>query len=373
MSIEIKHVTTMKQRQIYLDLPYRLHRDHVLWVPPLRMFEKNYIDPKRNLHLNHSDIALFTAFEGGVPAGRVMGIVNRKLNSIWSVKEARFCNFESVKSKSVSRLLLDAVESWAREKGMDHVTGPLGFSNQDPQGFLVEGFEQSPSVNTIYNFEYIPGLIEAAGYVKEIDYLTYRIPIEESVTPLVEKIAERITKKNTMNLLEFHHKGDARRYLPRILRFMNETYTSIYGFIPLSEKNIRKAVRLYSFILEPAFLKILFEDSEIIAFILGIRDVTEGFRRAHGRLIPFGLYHIKNAQKRTRRLDLLLGAIREDYRGKGLDTLLGISMVKSAQKLLMEYGDSHNVAETNKKMCAEMERIGSTVYKRHRVYRKNLK
>jgi hypothetical protein len=372
MGVVIRRVETRKQKITYLDLPYTMHKNHKLWVPPLRMFEKNYISPSRNSHLEYSDIALFLAFLNGKPAGRVMGIVNMKLNKIWSVDEARFCNFESVEDQSVTNHLLGAIESWAREKGMGHVTGPLGFSNQDPQGFLIEGFEHDPSVNTIYNFEYIPGLVEAAGYLKEIDYLTYKIPIHESVSFKIEKIADRIIRLGKLKLLEFDKKADARQYLPRILRFMNETYTSIYGFIPLPEKTILKTARNFAAILEPRFLKILTVKGEIVAFFFSIRNVTEGFRRAQGRLFPFGIFQIKNAQKKTKRLDFLLGAIRDDYRGKGLDTLLGIAMVKSARALNIEHGDSHNIVETNKKMCAEMEKIGAAIYKRHRVYRKKL-
>jgi hypothetical protein len=372
VGIAVIRVTTREQKHTFIDLPYSLHEKHPLWVPPIRMFEKHYIDPSRNHHLEYSDIALYLALLDGKPVGRIMGIVNRKLNQKWSVKEARFCNFESINDQGVSSRLLGAVESWARELDMDHVTGPLGFSNQDPQGFLIEGFEHRPSVNTVYNFEYVPGLIEGAGYRKKIDYLTYRIPIPEKVSPVIEKIAERIAQRGKLNLLEFEKTREAKRYLPVILRFMNEIYTNIYGFIPLSEKNIQKSVRTFTTILEPRFVKILTAEEDVVAFFFGIRDVTEGFRRANGRLFPFGFFQIKNAQKKAKRLDLLLGGIREDYRGKGLDTLLGIAMVRSARSLHMEHGDSHNIAETNKKMCAEMEKIGSTLYKRHRVYRKNV-
>jgi hypothetical protein len=174
-------------------------------------------------------------------------------------------------------------------------------------------------------------------------------------------------------VLEFSKKRVAKKYLPKVLRFMNETFTDIYGFIPLTEEVIRKISRTYFEIMDPHFLRVVVnEKNEIVGFIFGIKDVTEGFKKAKGRLIPFGYFQIKGTQKKSKRLDLLLGSIKQEFRGKGLDTLLGISMIKSANKFGMEIADSHHELESNRMMRAEMERVGGQVYKKHRVYKKNL-
>jgi hypothetical protein len=371
--VTVRPVETSRDMRAYLALPYKLHDAHELWVPPLRLFEKNFLNPKNNRHFAYSATACFLARRRGEPAGRIMGIINRKLNETWGTLEARFCNFESVDDEETAGALLGAVELWARENGMRRVVGPLGFSNQDPQGFLVEGFGERPSIGTLYNFDYIPRLLENAGYRKEVDYVTYGIPIFEKIPRDLEKISGWVEKRLKVRLIEPAGRGEAKRWLPRALRFMNETYTDIYGFIPLDEDVIRKISRTYAEIMDPAFLKIVVnERGETVGFMFGIRDVTEGFRRARGRLLPFGYFAIKLLQKRARRLDLLLGAIKAEYRGRGIDTLLGIAMVESARARGMEYADSHHELESNRLMRAEMEKVGGSVYKRHRVYRKEL-
>jgi GNAT superfamily N-acetyltransferase len=369
----VTQVKRGKDFKAYLSLPYALHEGHALWVPPLRLFERNFLNPRKNRHLDCSSVVCFLARRGGEAAGRIMGIINRRLNETLSAPEARFCNFESIDDEETARALLGAVEGWARENGMRRVVGPLGFSNQDPQGFLVEGFGERPSIGTICNFDYVPRLLESAGYLKEVDYVTYRIPIRGEVPVEIGRIAEWAKKRLKVRLVEPESRKEAMRWLPRALRFMNETYTEIYGFIPLTEEVIRKTSRTYAQILDPAFIKIAVDErGETVGFMFGVRDVTEGFRRARGRLVPFGYFAIKLHQKRAKRLDLLLGAIKAEYRGRGIDTLLGIAMVESARAKGMEYADSHHELESNRLMRAEMEKVGGTVYKRHRVYRKEI-
>jgi len=373
MGITIVEVTTKRERKNYIHLPYSLHKTHEHWVPPLLMHEKKYINPRKNTHMSYSKSICFIAYNSGTPVGRVMGIINNKFIETWKDNQARFCNFESVNDQETVRKLLYAVEDWARQNNMQKVVGPLGFSNQDPQGFLIYGFDKRPSIGTIYNFEYLPELIAQEGYTKEVDYVTYKIPIPSTIPEIYEKISERVKKRATVKLLEFTTKREAKHYLPEIFKFMNETYTNIYGFIPLSDEAVRKTARTYSEIINPNLIKIITnEKGEIISFVLGIKDITEGFKKACGRLLPFGYFIIKTTQKKSKRLDLLLGAVKKEYRRKGLNTLMAISMIQSAKKLQIDFIDSHHELETNTLVQSEMKRMGGEIYKRHRVYKKEL-
>lgn len=373
MAVEIVEVKTRKQKKQFVMLPYIMHKDHELWIPPLIMFEKHYIEPKKNPHLKYSKMTCYLAYKDNTPVGRIMGIINYRLIKRWNDPHARFCNFESINDQEVAHALLSSIEQWAKNHGMKRIVGPLGFSNQDPQGFIVEGFSERPSIGTICNFEYIPKLVENEGYEKEVDYVTYKIAIPEKIPELYEKITKRVKSRMNVKLLEFRSKRELKKILPQVLRFMNETYVDIYGFIPLTEDAIRKATNNYKEIVDPEFLKVVVnENNEIVSFILGIKDITEGFKKAKGRLIPFGYFIIKAIQKKSKRLDLLLGAVKKEYRGKGLDTLMAIAMNQSAHKLGMEYADSHHELESNTRVQAEMKRLGGVIYKRHRVYRKFL-
>jgi hypothetical protein len=335
------------------------------------MHEKRYVFPEKNTHLAYSDTVCFVAYKDGNPVGRIMGIVNHRLNEIWNDRQARFCNFESINNRDVAHALIDGVIDWARKKELSRLVGPLGFSNQDPQGFLIEGFKERPSIGTIYNYEYIPELVENEGFTKEVDFVTYKIEVPKTIPPLYEKIAERVRQRASVRILEFTLRSEVKPYLPRILRFMNLTYTEIYGFIPLSDEVIKKTARTYSEIIDPNFIKVIVDEKEeIVSFIFGIKDITEGFQKARGRLIPIGYFLIKSTQKKSKRLDLLLGAIKKENRGRGLDTLMAIAMIKSAQKCGMKYLDSHHELESNTAVQAEMRRMGGRIYKRHRVYKK---
>ena len=344
MGLIIRQVNSKKDRKIFVKLQYQLHNDHDLWVPPLLIFEKNYLNPKKNYHLAYSNTILLLAYKDNKPIGRIMGIINNKLNETWNTKQARFCNFDSINDQKVANELLRNIEEWAKEHKMKHLVGPLGFSNQDPQGFLIEGFKERPSIRTNYNYDYIPKLIENAGYTKEIDYVTYKVPIPEKIPLVYEKISERIAKRGSIQLLEFNSKKEAKAYLPKVLRFMNETYTGIYGFIPLTEDIIKKTSHTYAEILDPHFLKVIVDNDEIVAFIFGIRDITDGFKKAGGNLIPFGYFKIKFTQKKANRLDLLLGAIKEGYRGKGpfdveklVDVIVKVSKFFHEKEEILEF------------------------------------
>jgi hypothetical protein len=281
MSVTIQEVKTARGRREFVKLSYRLHRGHTNWVPPLIVQEKAFIDPKKNSHMSYSKTVCYLARKEGAPAGTIMALINRKLIERSKDAHARFCKFDSVDDQEVAHALLVAAENWAREQGMKRIVGPLGFSNQDAQGFIIEGFDERPSIGTVYNFEYIPKMLEAEGYSKEVDYVTLKIPIPETIPELYLKIAERIENRLGVKLVEFETKRELLPYLPRVLRFMNETYVDIYGFIPLSEDAIRRTVRNYREIVGPELVKIVANScGEIAGFILGIRDVTEGFKKA---------------------------------------------------------------------------------------------
>jgi GNAT superfamily N-acetyltransferase len=373
MGVTTREVKTARERREFVKLSYRLHRGQTLWVPPLVAHEKRFIDPVKNPHMAYSQTACYLARKNGAPAGKVMVLINRKLIERSKDEHARFCNFDTIDDPEVAHALLSAVENWAREQGMKRLVGPLGFSNQDSQGFIVEGFDERPSIGTIYNFEYVPRMLEAEGYSKEVDYVTLRIPIPETIPELYLKIAGRMENRMGVKILEFKSKREILPYLPRIFRFMNETYVNIYGFIPLSEEAIQRTVRNYREIVGPELVKIVVNScGEIVGFIIGIKDITEGFKKAKGRLLPFGYFRIKSTQRKSRRLDLLLGAVKEEYRNKGLTTMLAISMIRSAHKLGLDYADSHHELETNTLVQAEMKRLGGVIYKRHRVFQKAL-
>lgn len=371
MPIHTRIVSGRKDLKTFIKLPSELHRNHVKWVPPIYSDEWTFLNPDKNKNMRTNETLLLLAYEGERVVGRVMGIINNCHNKVTGQKTARFFYLECENNQEISHALIQNVEGWAKNKGMNKIIGPFGFSDKDPQGLMIEGFDQMPVIATNYNFPFMVDLIEKEGYEKEIDCVSYCLPVPDNVPELYNKILVRILKNNKLHLLEFKSKIGMRKYIVPLFRLINETYKDLYGFIPLDEKEMHEFANRYFPILDPAFVKVVIDDrNNVIAFIIAMPDMNEGIIKAKGKLFPFGFLKILRSAKRTKQLDLLLGAVKEEYRGIGFDALLGSKIIESAKKRGIEVIDSHLILENNFKMRAELEKLGGVLYKRYRVYQK---
>jgi len=301
-----------------------------------------------------------------------MGIVNRRYNQLRNERIARFGYLECFEDKEVAHALLDYVEEWARKKGMNKIIGPMGFTDQDPKGFLVEGVENEPTIATYYNFDYIVHFVESKRYKKDMDYVVYKIKVPEKIPEVYARISKRLSTRSEFKLVEFTRRKALKPYIRAVLNLMNETYQNLYGFVPLSEEEMVNLAKRYLPVIDPRFAKVVAKDNEIVGFVLGIPSMSEGLRKANGRLFPLGIFKIMLAARKAKQLDLLLGAIKQECRGHGLDVLMGTAMMRSAKNAGFEYMDSHQELETNINVRAEMERVGGQVYKRYRIFHKQL-
>lgn len=374
MDIQIREVESRKDLRKFIYLPEEIHKGHTTWVHPIYMDEWTYFNPRKNEAFSYCDTIVLLAFRDGKVIGRIMGIINTRYNEHRDEKTARFGYLETWEEQEVVSALLARIEEWAREKGMTKVVGPYGFSDQDPEGFLIEGFDLRATIATYHNFDWMPGILENAGYSKDIDYFVYKIDISRDLPELYEKIFNRISRRGTFEIINFKNKKEMKPWIKPILGLMNECYmdSNIYGYAPLSEKEMEELAKRYWTILDQRFIKVVLKDGEIVAFIIGIPDMTEGIQRARGHLLPFGIFKILRAAKKTTQLDLLLGAVKEPYRGMGIDILMGFPLIASAQEAGMLLADSHHEMETNTRVRAEMERAGGEIYKKYRVYQKAL-
>ncbi len=374
MDVTLREVKTGKDLKKFIYLPERIHADHPNWVHPIYMDEWKYFDRKKNEAFSYCDTIMLLAYSGDEVVGRIMGIINRRYNKHRNEKTARFGYLETGEDIKVVHVLLSAVEDWARKKGMTKIIGPYGFSDQDPEGFLIEGFENRATIATYYNFEWMPSIVEQNSYTRDVDYFVYKLEIPKEIPEFYKKIYERAKRKGNYQVLEFKKRKEIKPWIVPILNLMNECYmaSNIYGYTPLSEQEMKDLAARYLPILDPRFIKAVLVDDEVASFVVGIPDMTEGIKKARGRIFPFGFLKILRAAKKTRQLDLLLGAIKEKYRGRGLDAIMGIKIIISANKAGMEVIDTHHELEENVRVRAEMERLGGKIYKKYRVYKKNL-
>jgi GNAT superfamily N-acetyltransferase len=372
MTVEIKSVLSRRNLRTFVFLPRKVHRGDPNWVPPILRDDLRFFDRRKNRAFEESAGVLALAYKERTPAGRIMGIINHRYNRYRNEKTARFGFLECTNDQEVAHALLHYVETWARQAGMEKIVGPMGFSDQDPEGFLIEGFDQPPALASYCNEEYILRLLERDGYEKEVDYVVYKLDLPLKIPESYRKACQRIGRRNDYRLVEFQRKRQMKPYILPVFELMNSCFEDVYGYLPLNRKEMVSLAKRYFPLIDPRFIKLVVKGGDAVAFIIGLPNLSEGICRARGRLFPTGIFKILLSAKRTKQLDLLLGGIREDCRGRGLDALMGCRIIEEARKAGFEYIDSHHELETNLRMRAEMERLGGRVYKRFRIYQKCL-
>jgi hypothetical protein len=372
--IVVRQVKSRKELRNFIHLPAAIHKNHSNWVPPIYMDEWEFFNPKKNKSFQSCDTILLLAYRAGKAVGRIMGIIHHKYNEKHKEKSARFAFFETWNEQQVADALIIAVENWARERKMERLIGPLAFSDKDPQGLLIDGFDEPAVIASNCNFPYQVELVEKNGYSKVVDLVVYQIAIPDTLPEFYQKIYERATRMNHgMRVLEFTSRRKVKPYIHPVLKLLNQTFTEIFGFIPFTEAEMDDFANRYLFLINPRFIKIVVnEKNEVIAFVIGMSHIGDGIRKAKGYLLPFGIFRIFAAARKSKQLNLLLGGIDPAYRGKGLDVLMGVKMLQSAKALGKTTIDSHLELEYNTMVRAEMEKVGGRVYKRYRIFGKSL-
>ncbi len=374
MSLEIREIVGAKDLKTFIYLPEKINAGRPNWVPPVYMDDKKYFNPKKNKAFMYCDVIMLLALRDGKPVGRIMGIINRRFNEYRGTKIVRFGYIEAYENREVVNALVGRIEDWGRSKGMTQIIGPYGFSDQDPEGFMIEGFENRATIATYFNTEWMPGYVADLGYVKDVDYFVYKLEVPKEMPELYKKLYERIMRRGSFRILEFKTRKELKPWIVPIFTLMNECYinNNIYGYAPLDEKEMKDLAKRYLPVVDPRFVKIVLHGDEPAAFIIAMPDMTAGIQKCRGRLFPFGFIYVLRAAKKTKQLDLLLGAIKEKYRGYGLDALMGFRTFESAWEAGFEIMDTHHEMEANVRVRAEMERMGGKKYKLFRVFKKNL-
>lgn len=372
MPVEVREVKSRKELRQFIHLPASIHAGEKNFLPPIYADEWNFFNPGKNVSFASCDTIMAIAWKGEEPVGRIMGIIHRTYNQLHAERNARFGYFDCYHDHEISEALIGFIEKWAINYGMEKIVGPYGFSDKDIQGLLVEGFEHMPIIDSACNPPYIVEMLERQGYSKEVDCMIYRFPLTDELPQLYYRILQRTNHKNEYKILEFTSKKQLRPYIVPVLKLVNETYDELYGFVPMGDKEIQEFADRYMPILDPRFVKIVAKENRVIAFVVGIPNFTKGIQQSRGYLFPFGIFQILWAQKHTRQLDLMLGAVKREYQGLGLEVPMGLSIVESARKAGMEFIEVHLILETNKRMRAEMERLNLPVHKRFRVFQKTI-
>lgn len=371
-NLQIQEIVRKSDLKDFIYLPERLHRNHQNWVPPIYQDEWDYFNTKKNRAFGYCNTIIALARLDGKTVGRIMGIINNRYNDAKNEKTARFSFFDCINDEDVSFRLLSLAERWAADKGMTRIIGPFGMYYHDPIGFMVEGFNVKPSLTANYNFEYIITLLQSAGYACETDLVVYKVEIPEIFPDFYLRIQKKAAQNPKLRLLHFSERKELRKYISPVLSLMNESYTEIYGYTQLDKKEMKDVANHFIPLLDPKFVTVVTYEDEVAGFMIAMPGINEGIIAARGRLYPFGFLKILKAAKRSRQLDLLIGGIKEKYRGMGIDALIAVHNIETAKKAGFTTIDSHLELESNWKMRAEMEKLKGRVVKKYRIFQKNL-
>ena len=373
MAIHLKEITTLDELKRFVSFQYSLYHDNVFWVPPLRSDELVSLRKDKNPAFDFCDAKYWLAYKDGKIVGRNAGIINKKYNQKWSAKAARFGWFDFIDDPEVSSALLHAVEQWATDNGMKRVHGPLGFTDMDGEGTLVEGFEEVSTLGAIYNYPYYPEHIERAGYLKDTDWVEFEVTMGKGIPEKVERLAHIALERNKLTVLKADKAKDILPYAKNIFHVLNEAYKDLYGFVELSDRQIDMYVKQYFNFINPQYVPVVLDaQNRVVAFGIAMPSLSRALQKSDGHLFPFGFIHILRALKNNRRVDLYLTAVRPDMQNKGINAILIHETNKAFIKNNVEKVETNRELEANAKVQAQWRFYETRQHKRRRCYTKEV-
>ena len=375
MAITIKKVTTKRDLKRFIRFNYELYKGNAYSVPDLYDDMLNTFNRKKNAAFEFCEAEYFLAYKDGKLVGRVAAIINHRANQAWGKKDVRFGWIDFTDDAEVSEALIRTVEQWGKERGMTDIVGPLGFTDMDAEGMLIEGFDQLGTMATIYNYPYYPQHMERMGFVKDADWVEFKIYIPDGIPDKHKRIADIIQRKYNLQIKKYTSaKKIAAEYGQAIFRLINEAYSQLYGYSALSQRQIDQYVKMYLPILDLRMVTLITDQNgELVAVGISMPSLSEALQKAHGRLLPFGWYHLLKAlffKRRAKMLDLLLVAVKPEYQNKGVNALLFTDLIPVYQQLGFEYAESNPEMELNGKVQAQWEYFRTEQHKRRRAFRK---
>ena len=380
--IEIKKVESKKDLKTFIDFHYDLYEGNEYDVPNLFSDEMNTLSKDKNAAFEFCEAEYYLAYKDGKLAGRVAAIINHKANNKWGKKSVRFGWIDFIDDREVSKALLDAVEKYGKEKGMEDMVGPLGFTDMDPEGMLTWGFDQLGTMPTIYNYPYYPEHIEALeGFVVDNKYVEFKIMVPDTIPEKYAKIAMMIEKRYNLHVRKLTKKDVFQGGMgQKIFDLINDTYKDLYGYSELSQKQIDQLIKSYLGFLDFNLITCIEDwtdgEHKLIGVGITMPSLAHALRKCHrGRLLPFGWFHVLRAikQHKTNIVDLLLIGILPEYRAKGANALLFADLIPWYQKYGIEWGETQVELETNAGVQGQWGALTPVMHKRRKCYKKIIK
>ena len=376
MSIELKRVQTRCELRKFVNFPEKIYRNNPYYVPPLVFDQMDTLDQKKGAAQEFCDSELWLAYKDGELAGRVAAIVNRKANEQWNHKEVRFGWYDFIEDEEVANALMDKVYEFGRKYGMESVVGPLGFTDFDPEGMLIEGYDQLSTMALIYNYPYYNDYLDRMGFEKDADWIEYTIQVPTVMPERWPRLEKIITERANVHLRQLTRKIIRKEdYGHKVFRLINECYKDLYNFTVLPDHMADKYLGFYLSILDLRYLSMVEnEKGELVAFGISMPSIVKALQKTRGKLFPFGWWPLAKAMfiKQGDGTELLLVGVRPDYQNTGVNSLIFMDMFRKYNQMGVRWAESNAVLESNYKNQGQFRDFEHNVNKRRRSYIKKL-
>jgi GNAT superfamily N-acetyltransferase len=375
-TVKVKQVHDHRTMNDFVHIVDSIYGNCPQYVPDLESDVRKLFNSRKNPGLEFSDIQAFVAYQNEQPVGRVVGIVNGKANQKWKVRNVRFSMIEFIDDMTVSSALLKAVEEWGKTKGMDALQGPLGITDFDKEGMLVEDFDMVGSMNTIYNPDYYPRHMEAYGLAKEVDWLQVRIDIPQDIPARYARVAQYAREQIGLRVVKLTVKEVFQLgYGKKVFALLNECYQPIFGFSTLSEKQMNTFINKYLRLIDLNLIPVILNDrQEVVGVAITMGSLSMAMQKAGGRLLPMGWYHLLKALKwkREDHAEMLLIAVRPDYQGLGVNAMFFNDLIPIYNNYGFKWAETGPQLEDNVRELSQWKPLHPQFVKRRRCYKKKI-
>jgi len=373
MDVKIKEISKPKDLRAFIRFPHTLRQGDSSWVPALDFDEMNTLRKDKNPAFKHCQARYFLAMAEGRIVGRVAAINNRLHSEKWDQPYLRFGWIDFEDHQEVSEALLGAVEDWAESLGKMAVHGPLGFTDLDREGMLVEGFDELATLATSHDLPYYAEHLARLGYEKDIDWMEIEIDVAGDIDERISRVAAISRKRYKLRLLEPKNKKELLSYAPALFEVINEAYSHLYGVVHLTDKQVEAYVKQYFGFVFPDFVPVVLdEDGRMIAFTISMPSLSRALQKGAGKLFPFGWAHLLYALKKPERMDVYLGAVRPEYQGRGINAIMMERLFQVYQRHGIKYIHVNPMLESNFQVLGQWQYFKTRQHKRRRVFIKHL-
>lgn len=376
MAVTIKEVVSRRDLRTFVNFPEMLYRDNPYYVPPLVFDQMDTLDQKKGAAQEFCDSKLFLAYKDGELAGRVAAIVNHRANEQWNHKEVRFGWIDFIDDAEVSKALMDQVEAFGRSFGMESVVGPLGFTDFDPEGMLIEGYDALSTMALIYNFPYYNDHMAALGFEKDADWIEYKVYIPKECPPRWDRMFNIISQRTNCHLRPLTRKIIRKEdYGHKVFKCINDCYKDLYNFTVLPQHMADKYLGFYLSILDLDYLSMVEnEKGDLVAFGITMPSIARALQKCRGKLFPFGWWHVVKSLfwKHEEGAEMLLVGVHPDYQNSGINSLLFMDMFNKYRERGVVWAESNAILENNLKNQGQFRDFNPECRKRRRSYIKKL-